>query len=125
MTLSQDKIKAFKERIESEKTKLEGELNALGRDINNKGDWMATPGEQMGPVENADADESIQAGYVEEFEARVAEVDILEQQHEKMAQALQQIAKGTYGTCEVCKASIEEDRLTANPSAATCKAHMK
>ena len=38
--------------------------------------------------------------------------------------ALEKIEKGEYGTCEVCAAEIEEDRLEANPSARTCKAHV-
>lgn len=125
MKLSQDKIKALKQRLEAEKAVLEGELGSLGRSIGDKGDWMATPGEQMGPDGGADADESIQAGYVEEFEGRVAEVNVLEQHHEQMAHALERIENGTYGICEVCGENIEEDRLNANPASATCKAHMK
>ena len=39
-------------------------------------------------------------------------------------EALEKIEKGTYGICETGGEKIEEDRLEANPSARTCKAHM-
>jgi RNA polymerase-binding transcription factor DksA len=38
--------------------------------------------------------------------------------------ALKQIEKGAYGTCVVCGAEIEKERLDANPAAQTCKLHM-
>jgi RNA polymerase-binding transcription factor DksA len=38
--------------------------------------------------------------------------------------ALENIEQGTYGICEVGGEEIEEDRLEANPSARTCKAHL-
>ena len=38
--------------------------------------------------------------------------------------ALRKLDKGTYGTCDVCGEEIEEERLEANASARTCKAHM-
>jgi len=38
--------------------------------------------------------------------------------------ALEKIKLGTYGICEICGNHIEEERLQANPSARTDKAHM-
>jgi len=34
--------------------------------------------------------------------------------------ALDRIAKGTYGTCELCRAEIAEERLLAVPTATLC-----
>jgi len=56
MTISQEKIVEYKEKLEAEKTLLEKELNSLGRAIDDKGDWMATPAEQPGPTGNDDPD---------------------------------------------------------------------
>ncbi len=42
----------------------------------------------------------------------------------EVAAALARMDAGTYGFCEECGEKIEEDRLEANPAAATCTAHM-
>ncbi len=37
--------------------------------------------------------------------------------------ALARLDQGTYGTCEVCGAVIDEDRLVVGPTTRTCGAH--
>lgn len=125
MTLSQEKIVELKTKLEAEKTSLTETLSSLGRIIDGKNDWMATPAEQPGPTGNDDPDKNVQADYVEEFEARVSESNVIEQQYAEIVSALDKIENGNYGICEVCSGLIEEDRLEANPSARTCKKHME
>jgi len=125
MTISQEKIVEYKEKLEAEKTLLEKELNSLGRAIDDKGDWIATPAEQPGPTGNDDPDKNVQADYVEDFEERVAELSVLEARYKNVLAALARMTEGSYGTCSVNGADIEPDRLDANPAASTCKEHMK
>jgi DnaK suppressor protein len=114
----------YKTMLEEEKAKLEKELSGLGRTLNDDGDWMATPGEQPGPLDNDDPDKNVQADYVEEFEERVSTLSTLEERYAQLVAALGRIADGTYGTCRVSGQPIEEERLDANPAAETCIAHM-
>jgi DnaK suppressor protein len=37
--------------------------------------------------------------------------------------ALERLDAGTYGTCEVCGESIDDDRLVARPTVSTCLRH--
>ncbi|GAA2747362.1 TraR/DksA C4-type zinc finger protein [Terrabacter aerolatus] len=50
---------------------------------------------------------------IEQAERHLAEIDA----------ALQRIAEGVYGRCEVCGEDIPEDRLRARPTARTCIDH--
>ncbi|MBP6925970.1 MAG: TraR/DksA C4-type zinc finger protein [Candidatus Pacebacteria bacterium] len=125
MTLSQEKIAELQTALQDEKTLLEKELASLGHLVNDKGDWAATPGEQPGSTGNDDADKNVQADYIEEFEGRIAESDVLEQRYAQVVSALVRIENGTYGVCEVSGEEIELDRLEANPAASTCKEHME
>ncbi len=38
--------------------------------------------------------------------------------------ALERVASGTYGVCEVCRRSIDADRMEARPTARTCVDHV-
>lgn len=37
--------------------------------------------------------------------------------------ALQRLDEGSYGTCQVCGAAIDEERLAAEPATAFCAEH--
>jgi RNA polymerase-binding transcription factor DksA len=37
--------------------------------------------------------------------------------------ALQRLDEGTYGTCQVCGAAIDDERLAAEPATAHCREH--
>ncbi len=111
----------FKERLLQEQTKLEQELAGVGRkNPENPSDWEATTPEKPADL----AEEGDIAEQLEEFDNNSAEVEQLEQQLKDVKDALEKIEKGTYGVCEIGGEEIEEDRLEANPSARTCKAHM-
>jgi len=118
--MTKEQVKHFKDWLESEKTSLEEKLSALGHRINDAGDWVATPPEQDGN----EADYLDQATHVEAFEERVAALSQLERRYSDIMRALGKIEANTYGICEISGETIELDRLEANPSARTSKAHM-
>jgi len=115
-------IKYFKNKLEEEKNKLEEELGSVGRvNPDNPADWEPTP-EKM-DIMNADRNERADA--MEEFEARSAVEVELENRLSNIKNALLKMENGKYGICEKCGKEIEQDRLEANPAAATCKEHLR
>jgi len=110
----------YKEALLAEKERVEKELSSIGRKTGVKGDWEATP-ENMNVLR---ADPNEVADEAEEYQTRIALDTTLETRLAEITGALERINQGTFGTCQVCGAQIEEDRLSANPAAATCKAHM-
>jgi len=114
-------IDFFKEKLEEELFLIEKELNDIGRkNPDNKNDWEAEP-EDM-DVDSADSNEV--ADDIEEFENNTAVLRELEIKYNDVKDALKKIEDGRYGLCEICNEPIEEERLIANQSARTCKAHM-
>lgn len=110
----------FKERLEGEKTKLEGELATVGRrNPSNPNDWEALPSEV-----GQESDPNDQADLMESYSENNAILTDLETRYNLVLAALARIEEGTYGTCSVDGGAIEEDRLEAEPAAATCKAHL-
>lgn len=100
---------------------MEKELEGVGRrNPDNPSDWEAVPAER----DSSQADENTIADSIEGYEENVAIVNTLETRYQEIRNALAKIEKGTYGDCEICGNKIEEDRLEANPSAKTCKAHI-
>jgi RNA polymerase-binding transcription factor DksA len=111
----------YKTKLEEELSSLTGELKELG--IHNpqvKEDWIATPQD----VDVAEADENVGADRAEDWLERTATLGALETRYNNITRALSKITDGTYGTCEICGAEIEADRLEANPGARTCKTHI-
>jgi RNA polymerase-binding transcription factor DksA len=110
----------YKELLEAEKAKLESELASVGRkNPSNPGDWESVPPETGAEPDLLDAAEQKQeeeenAGILSDLEIRLNDVQ----------NALDRIEKGTYGICVISGEEIEEDRLDADPAAATCKAHL-
>lgn len=111
----------LKKKLETEKKLVEKELEGVGRrNPDNPSDWEAVPAER----DSSQADENTIADSIEGYEENVAIVNTLETRYQEIRNALAKIEKGTYGDCEICGNKIEEDRLEANPSAKTCKAHI-
>lgn len=116
-------IEHLQKNLEEEKNVVIGELKGVGviKDKRNPDDWQATPGkldiQESDPNEVGDRIESYEenTALVHELEGRLTEID----------KALANIKADTYGMCEVGGEPIEEDRLEANPAAATCKKHME
>ena len=65
------------------------------------------------------ADENVEADAVEEWNGRRALMAQLEIRYRNIKRALEKIANGTYGICEISGEPIEEERLHANPAART------
>lgn len=111
----------FKTKLEQEKQILEEELSRLGIQDPETGDWGATLDEQD---ESDQSDLNDRGDRDEDFIIQANTLGELEIQYRRVLQALQKIEDGSYGNCEISGQPIEEDRLKANPSARTCKAHM-
>lgn len=110
----------LKDQLLEEKRILENELNTLGHISDDQSGLWDT--ETKGSVDTADR-EDVALG-IEEYEQNQEIVRKLETQLHEVNLALSKIESGSYGICEVDGKEIESDRLQANPSARTCKAHM-
>jgi DnaK suppressor protein len=110
----------YKALLTAELDALTEELTDIGiQNPENPSDWIERGNDIAGP--SADLNEV--ADRTEEYDERRATVAVLEARYNNIRRALQKIEDGTYGTCEISGEPIEEDRLDANPSARTCKAH--
>jgi DnaK suppressor protein len=111
----------FKDRLEKEKASLEEQLSTIGQpSVESPGEWEAV---QKDTEQEPDLHD--QADHLDEYQENRAVIDVLNTRHREVLAALARIEDGTYGICEVCKEPIEADRLEADPSAKTCKAHME
>ncbi len=110
----------FKGLLEAEKKVLEDELATLGRrNPSSPSDWEALPSET-----GQEADRNDAASLIENYEENTAILKDLEIRYNQVLAALVRIEDGSYGTCSIGGEKIEEDRLTADPAATTCKAHL-
>ena len=110
----------FKSILTKELAALETDLKSVGHvNPNNPKDWEASSGE----VDINASDSADIADNIESYESNTAVLKQLETQYNDVKDALDKIAKGTYGICEVSAHPIEKERLEANPSARTCIAH--
>lgn len=107
--------------LETELENLEEELASHGKAIPESGDWQGTTGGLVG--EEADPNDA--ADQLEELVTNVPLVEELEKRYKDVANALQNMERGTYGICEDCEEAIPMDRLRANPAARTCIVHSK
>ncbi|MEK7505201.1 MAG: hypothetical protein AAB589_02890 [Patescibacteria group bacterium] len=111
----------FKIRLETERERLEQELKEFAMlNPENPKDWQATMSAEK---ESDSRDET--ANRLEEWEDREASANALGDRLQEVKLALEKINSGTYGQCIKCPKPIEEDRLLANPAAATCKQHLE
>lgn len=112
-------LKHWQEKLGAEKADLESQLSKVGRvNPQNKNDWEVKP---LGGEETVFRDEV--ADELEEMDERKEIERGLEERLKQVREALERIARGKFGICEVGGEPIEEDRLESNPAARTCKAH--
>lgn len=119
--ITQEILTQLTERLRNEQKLLEEELSKLGaRNPANPSDWVPTKpeGEEFGADKNDNAD------IIEEMHENNATLNELEGRLNNVLRALDKIAAGTYGICEVSGEEIELERLEANPAARTSIAHM-
>ena len=113
-------INTYKTRLIEEKNQLETELTPIARpSAENPNEWEAIQSETT-----QEADIHDQADHLDEYQENRAIVDVLNERYSEVVSSLQKIEDGTYGICAVGGEQIEADRLDADPSAKTCKAHM-
>ncbi len=111
----------YRVQLEAALAQVQEELSTLGiHNPENPQDWIATPE----PEGSGEADPNVAADRVEDWDERAATLAELERRYNDTRRALQKIDEGTYGICEVGEEEIEADRLSANPAARTCKAHL-
>ncbi len=111
----------FKEKLVTEKENLINSLSEIAKpSATNPDDWDTVPGD----TEEITMREEV-ADRLEDNEEREATEKTLETRLDEINLALEKIATDDYGHCEICHMEIEEDRLEANPAAATCKAHIE
>lgn len=121
MAHMQRDFKDLKSKLEGEKELLESELAKLGsRNPANPADWVPSipEGDEFGADRNDNAD------IIEDMQDQNASLNELEGRLNEVIAALQRVEDGTYGVCEVSGEDIEMERLTANPAARTCMAHL-
>lgn len=110
----------FKTKLIAQRDTLIEELGTIAVHRTDTDDWEAIPASD----EPDSADENVEADGVESWNERRATVATLERRYHNIVRALAKIEGGTYGICEISGQTIEVDRLTANPAARTCKAHL-
>jgi len=110
----------FQTRLEDEKTRLEAQLQTVGRrNPSNPDDWEPIPNETSQESDPIDVAENIEG-----YEDNAAILKDLEIRYNQVLAALGRMSAGTYGICSVSGEPIEEARLEADPSAATCTKHL-
>ncbi len=112
----------YTKKLGEERAVVISELKGVGvvKDARNPDDWQGKPTD----MEIQKADENELADRIESYEGNTAIVQDLEKRLNEIDQALKNIKENTFGICKVCGKEIEEDRLEANPAAATCKEHI-
>ena len=113
-------ISKYKSLLLEEKALIEDEMKGIAhKNPEIKGDWEPSVPDLNSPFadinDTADTVTAFEnnAAIEVELEARLLEVDA----------AIARIESGIYGICRICKNSIEEKRLEANPAAQTCIEH--
>ncbi len=106
-----------KQKLEKKKKDFEKQLEGFARrDPNIKGNWES----KYPNFSQKSGDLSKEADEVEEYEQSLPVEHSLEQELEKVNQALEKIQKGSYGMCSNCKKKISKKRLEVLPEADTC-----
>ncbi len=110
-----------KEILEDKLKNVLEQIRTVGvEDKQNPGGFVASEGEQN----TVTGDDEDSANEMSDFGTNNAILKELEERAGNIKKALENVENGTYGKCSVCSEEIEEDRLEALPSAATCKTHM-
>lgn len=114
-------IEPFRKKLEEEKRALESRMKSVGRpNPAVPGDWEPIPSET-----GVEADLIDQADVIVSREENTAILADLEARYDSVLAALARIEEGVYGVCERGGERIEEARLTADPTATICAAHLK
>lgn len=118
MRMDQSTLAQLKKALEAERERLVGELKSIATPGASSGDWQAQyPQFEAGETGSHSA-QNEEADEVEEYEARLATEQSLENRLLEVTHALERMTTGSYGICLRCKKPIPFSRLHANPAAA-------
>ena len=112
--LAKTTLERFKKRLEEEKERLEDQIEDYERDLEearlteSSSDRSPDPG-------NAEAS-SMKLEYAKELSIEQNTLDLLS----KVNRALDRVAAGTYGLCEICGNPIPVERLDVLPYSTLC-----
>lgn len=113
--MNQELLEKLKLALETQKKAVQKELESFAtEDPNLKHNWDT----KYPNREDGDKDE--EADEVQEYDNKLSLEYSLELKLKDVNNALEKIAKGTYGICENCGKKIDEKRLLACPEAKTC-----
>lgn len=111
---------AIRTELETLAASLVVDLSSIARHDVQTGDWEAIPEAEK----QCGADDNLIADEIETWNERRATAAVLETRYRNVMRALDKIATGTYGICEISGEPIEAERLIANPAARTCIQHL-
>lgn len=109
-----------KRLLEEQRAQIVTELQTLAVYHEATDDWEI----RFDQDDHTEADEDLISDNAEAADEAIATLALLETRYRNINRALDKIASGTYGICEIGGEAIEADRLEANPAARTCKAHL-
>lgn len=111
MAMTDSQLMTMKEQLIERGRELDAQISSAEEDLRDYGQEQE---EEQGPNENHPGDE----GTTLESSERLATVlNDLRTARQQVADALQRIAKGTYGICKRCGKEIPAERLEALPFA--------
>lgn len=110
---------SIKQALENELVRVVADLEAIALYNESTGDWEAAPADEL-----EEADPNSEADGVEEWNERNATVTQLEISFQNIKRALEKMAAGTFGACEICGEAISPERLLFLPTARTCVPHV-
>jgi len=103
-------LKAAETALREERDKVVHQMVDLGADESGELTGAVDYGDAFADGGAATAERTEVIGLVESFKQRLDDIDA----------ALNKIAEGTYGTCEVCGKDIGHDRLEIRPTSTRC-----
>ena len=107
-------LATIKQKLEEEKQRLEKELADFTHKDSQINDNYRSEFPEFGSKEDENAAE------VATYSDRLSLEHTLEKELRDVNQALENIAKGTYGICKHCGQPIEEERLKIRPTSSSC-----
>lgn len=115
--MKQGTIELIKKKLEAERAALLDQLKSTSGPTPDEADGRAARFPNYGDSNEENASE------VSDFSASLPVEKQIEASLIAIETALGRIADTTYGSCEVCRQPIDEERLIAMPTARTCLDH--
>lgn len=110
-----------RERLERERER----LLAMRAGLAGEAEQGVAGGADAGELSSLDQHDADVASDVFEREKDVSIIEHIDSDLGAVDRALERLADGTYGTCEVCGRDIGDERLDAMPTATLCLEHQQ